>query len=218
MIVDAWLTSLMVKPPVILGRRLKPFSLAHSLILDRLENPFWVGGKRGPEHFFEVLEVCANNLEGNRARMYAKPRRFRRWVAAKFRKVKDADIDALNNYIVDHTACCARESSGGAGRDMASPWEFRVATYLIEYGFPEERAWNMPFNLARCYFDAREEMNGDETLVPFGEECAVDLITRANELMQAGHTKEADELYAKAQRIFDEKNNARRALEQAVKP
>jgi hypothetical protein len=215
--VDAWLTALMVTPPTVLGRRLKPFSLAHSLILERAGNTFWVGGEKTVEDFFQAVDVCARDLQENRERINEPQRRMKRWIARTFRKASAADVQKFAAYIQDHATCCARESTGGASRDMASPWQFRIAAYLIERGFAEERAWNMPLNLARCYFDANEEMNGDNTLVPAFEESAADLIVKADELMKAGECKAADVLYGRAQEIFDRRNNARKALEESLK-
>lgn len=206
--VDAWLTSLMVSPPVILGRRLKPFSLAHSFLLERAGNPFWTAGERSAEHFFEALEICAHDLDGNRARLAGGVgRKFKRWVASKFRKVGERDVLAFVQYMDDHTACHPRESV--SGRDMKTPWQFRLVADLVSRGFSEDRAWNMPLGLARCYYDARAEMDGDETLLSESSADAYELIAKANKLMEAGQIKEADELYAVAQAEFDRRNRAR---------
>lgn len=211
--VDAWLTSLMVTPPVILGRRLKPFSLAHSFILERAANPFWIGGERGPEHFFEALEICSHDLEENRARIASKSdNKFKRWVAKHFRKVSARDVEMFVQYMDDHLACHSRESSGG--REMHSPWQFRLVADLVARGFSEERAWNMPLNLARCYYDARAEMEGDDTLLSEDSADAYELIAKANKLMEAGNVKEADELYGIAQAEFDRRNRARQSVKE----
>ena len=212
--VDAWLTSLMVTPPVILGRRLKPFSLAHSFILERAGNPFWIGGERGPEHFFEALEICSRDLEENRARIAGKPdNKFKRWVVKYFRKVAAKDVATFAQYLDDHLACHPRES-GGSGRELHSPWQFRLVTDLVARGFTEERAWNMPLNLARCYYDARAEMDGDDSLLDVNSVDAYELIARANKLMEDGNIKEADELYGIAQAEFDRRNRAQQTVKE----
>ena len=215
--VDAWLTALMVTPPTVLGRRLQPFSLAHSLILERVENPFWIGGEKSIDGFYQAVDICARDLQGNRERVNESGRTFKKWVTRTFRKASVDDVERFANYISDHATCCAREYSAGASRDMASPWQFRIVSYLVERGFTDERAWNMPLNLARCYYDANEEMNGDTSLVPSFEESAADLIARANQLMESGEREQADALYGRAQEIFDKRNNARKALEESLK-
>ena len=212
--VDAWLTALMVTPPVILGRRMQPFSLAHSFILERAGNPFWVGGERGPEHFFEALEICSLDLQGNRARVAKNVgRSFKRWVAKYFRKVTADDVARFAQYLDDYLACHPRES-GGSGRELHSPWQFRIVADLVASGLGEERAWNMPLNLARCYYDARAELDGDDTLLDQNSVDAYELIARANNLMENGNIKEADELYGIAQAEFDRRNRAQQTVKE----
>lgn len=213
--VDAWLTSLMVTPPVILGRRLRPFSLTHSFLLERAGNPFWVGGPRDAEHFFEAVDICAHDLESNRERIAGKVGwKFSRWVAKSFRKLNAREVETFARYMDDHLTCCPRESS--SGREMVSPWQFRLVVDLVRNGFSESAAWNMPLNLARCYYDARAEMDGDDTLVRDETADAYELIARANKLMEEGNTKEADELYGIAQAEFDRRNHARERMKEIV--
>jgi len=210
---DAWLSSLLCRPPKILGRRLQPFSLAHSFILERAENPYWCGGDKTAAHFFEAVDICARALDENAAHFNGgKVRTFKKWAAKFLRKVNAEEVIAFTSYLNNFAECPPRDNKGG-GRAMVSPWQFRIVGWLVAHGFAEDRAWNMPLNLAMCYFGAANEMEGDESLIEQWREDAYEMIARGNELELAGNKEEAEALYAKAQGIFNERNGATKNLE-----
>jgi hypothetical protein len=218
---DAWLTSLLCRPPKILGRRLLPFSLAHSFILERAGNGYWGGGEKTPAHFFECVDICSRDWSGNAERFGGKfsAWNFRRWVARHVRKLSPAHVESLESYIADYAETPERKG-GESGRAMVSPWQFRVVGWLVANGHTEDRAWNMPLNLALCYFHASREFEGDESLqekLPEWQEQAYELIAIANKLSADGRKEDADKLYAYAQAEFNAHNGAQKAVMELTK-
>lgn len=214
---DVWLTALLKMPPVILDRRLQPFSMSHAVILEAAKNPYWMGGDLTGPALVEAVDICSRTWEENQ-RFYDSPlkarlRQLRRFALRAFTRHKISASDDFLAYIQDYSASTTREDMGG-GRDMVSPWQWRVACHLIERGFSESEAWNMPMNRARCYYDAADEMEGAENLVNEEAASTYELIARANHLVEIGKADEAEPLYAEAQRQFDE----RRGVKTTVAP
>lgn len=203
---DVWLTALLKQPPRIMGRQLLAFSLSHSFILERAGNPYWASGACTGAALVEALDICSRTWEENAA-WFDRPKfRGLKRLALAFHRKQSATAHAeFVAYLNDYAASTTREQSG-EGRDMVSPWQFRIAAFLIAHGFTESQAWNMPMVRALCYFDAHDELEGATNLVEEDTASNYGMIAEANRLAAAGMLAEADKLYAEAQRKFDEKN------------
>lgn len=51
------------EPVVLLGQRLHPFSIGHTIILERFENPFVMGGRADVIDLFTGIMVCCNEYD-----------------------------------------------------------------------------------------------------------------------------------------------------------
>jgi hypothetical protein len=51
------------EPVVLLGQRLHPFSIGHTIILERFENPFVMGGRADVVDLFTGIMVCCNEYD-----------------------------------------------------------------------------------------------------------------------------------------------------------
>ena len=203
----AWITALLQRPPVIYGRRLHPFSLSHSMILEEARNPLWCGGEIRVDALIEAVDVCSRTWEEN-AEWFDKVnrRKIRSFSLRCLTRYRFADAYArFKVYIDDATACSSREVSG-EGRLLVSPHQYRVVVFLMSLGWSESRAWNAPFGRARCYYDAHDEAHNGAILLDDAQEDAYSLIARGNELAEVGRTEQAAELYARAQEIFARKD------------
>ena len=212
----SWLASMLCRAPCIMGRELQPFSLAHSFILERAENPYWIGGEKRAEHFFEAVDICSRTWEQN-IEAFSKPRykAFRKWAASKIYKTKAEDVDAFITYLENFSGLPEREGSGD-GEELVSPYQFRLVTWLMSKGITESRAWNMPFSLAFCYFYSNAEREGDKSLVPEWKADANEVMQIANKLLDSGEKEKADKLYAYVQDEFNRHRGAKDALKAAT--
>lgn len=218
---NVWLTALLARPPAILGRRLAPFSLAQSLILHAAGNPYWFGRECKPDDLVEAVMVCSRTWEQNAERFAANGRREARRLAARmfFRREFHKAHEALSQYLNDVCDVMAREIpvGSGEGKELVAPWQYRVVAFLMRHGMTESQAWNCPINRARCYLDAVCEEEGFVTLCDGEQENAYAMIAQANAFREAGKNDEANELYDRAQALFDRKNGATDALRKVIK-
>jgi len=51
------------EPVVLLGQRLHPFSIGHSILLERFENPFVMGGRADVIDLFTGILICCNEYD-----------------------------------------------------------------------------------------------------------------------------------------------------------
>jgi hypothetical protein len=162
---DAWLQSVLASAPVICGRRLLPFSLAHSLALRRLKSPLAVGGDADFSDLILALEICSRSFV-ELPELIASPA-FVRTVARKSHRWFyrfDTALSSFNNYRANFTATPPRKQSKGS--KIKAPVEFYLATMLMtEFHFSEAAAWNCAFGRACCYSATWAERQGDDTIL-----------------------------------------------------
>lgn len=165
------------------GKTLKPFSLLHSAQLDALESPLWAkDGEVTPEDIKIAAQICAAD----------KP-------LIDFEKIKGRWDDAkeLRTWF-EYVALCAANpmlrdrGDGWCALELGAPGELIVASYLMEHlGLSEERAWSMPYGLARWYFETvREQKDGAASIL--SEELAREL-DAMNTPEAKAHRKQRDE-------------------------
>jgi hypothetical protein len=201
---DVWLTALLKSPPAIYGRQLTPLSLAHASILASAGNAYWCGGEVCRASLIEAVDICSRTWEQN-SRWIARPRlaSLKRLAFVGYRSRFETASAAFESYLTDYMASPLRDVRGEFRR-MATPWPWRLAIFLIDRGFSESQAWNMPVCRARCYFDAHDEMNGADNMIEREREEAYDMIAEANKLDAAGRKDEAAALYDAAQKKLNE--------------
>jgi len=177
---DVWFKSLFLDAPVIFGKRLLPFSLAHHFILRVFKNAYVVGGTPDDGDLLSAIHICSRTWEQNQATVLGKDSvlilRTWAWTCSRigtttahesfltylkdFQDVPDhaeiIDVPAINEgeTIVELKAC-----------KVVAPTEFHlVHTLMSKYGMSESEAWNMPLNRAQCYYDTDKEAVGESTL------------------------------------------------------
>ena len=175
---DLFFQSIMAQPPVICGRRLLPFSIAHEYILKRIESPYIVGGPVTKQDVLAAIDICAHGWQDNAARLFGgvpPVASWRTW-ARRWRRVPLSTADrSLRRYMDDYSAVPEHWSAGGDGDGVRAPWEFHLARILMQHcGMSEAEAWDCPLSRARCYADTLAEANGDKTLVSEAEQAIID--------------------------------------------
>lgn len=216
---DVWLKALFATPPCIYGRQLLPFSLSHSLMLDGLASPYWRGGNATADDLCAAIDVCSRNWRENAVWLaHSDNPRVRRSLsalktAARLLGHEKADA-AFRAYINDHMDFPPREVRG-PGRQMASPWQWRVASWLLRGGMSEDEIWNMPCARAVAYLDASNESEGDDSLVDEADASVADMIARANALAKTDPDA-ATKLWADATAILESRNAAAAKLRRLI--
>lgn len=170
---DVWFKALMAVPPVICGRQLLPFSVAHSYILASLGNPYADDGPGTREALMSAIEVCSHTWEQNRERLIREPPIAEwLWWSWRWRRMDFKTADAsFRQYVRDFTACPGHWSSSADSDTIKSPWQYHVVRALMDScGMRESESWNCPVGRAKCYYDAIGEANGDKSLVSQDEE------------------------------------------------
>jgi hypothetical protein len=165
---DIFFKAIFLRPPLICGKQLRPFSLAHEYFLEYVQNPYLVGGKTSKEKLLEAILVCSMTYS-EIAEYICKPKVLNvaiwalRWRMHNLKVAGESFLVYLDDYF-DTPEHWIKENSSGEG--YASPWQYHIVRILCDkYNCTLDDAWNMPVNLARCYYDVHCESGGDESII-----------------------------------------------------
>jgi hypothetical protein len=88
-----------------------------------------------------------------------------------FRKLRRKKWDVLHAACTEYVSTCMRTVSRwqkSTSKPCAVPLCWHLVSYLVEgQPYPDAyvAAWNMPFAVAKCLYDAKSEMNGDDSIM-----------------------------------------------------
>jgi hypothetical protein len=167
---DVWFQALFLQPPAICGVKLKPFSLGHEFILRYLGNPYIVGGEVSKVDLLAAILICSKTFEDCRSDLIYNPKPFRwalwsLWCRCCNLKREEAEFIQYvsDSFLVPEHFNKDSDHHGS----FAAPWEMHAVHILCkEYRCSLNQAWDMPVNLARCYYDVWGESKGDNSIVP----------------------------------------------------
>jgi hypothetical protein len=167
---EKFLSSVFATPPVILGRQLKPFCCGHAVVLAGLNSPFIIGGELTVVELYIAVWVCSHTYE----ELQVKFLKDTNSVSGEFAEFVSKSIDdcsfaatniAFQSYLSEHLKAPDKWKRSDA-KSAKAPWPLIIATRLMkELKFTEEKAWNMPMQMALWYFAAISEFNGDDSLI-----------------------------------------------------
>lgn len=200
--VDSWTQAVYVAAPVICGRRLLPFSLAHSMLLRAIGNPYaYRGVEATREELLAAVLICSRTREENRAALFAGGQRagaLLRW-SWRWRKMSLATADAsFRQYIKDHTRFAPHHELAEApdAHEPAAPFEFHLHRHLcVNEGMGDEEAWNCGMGYARHLFDCWAESQGSKSLMSEYDQRMQELNKAMNAAHAAGNATERDRLF-----------------------
>ena len=145
---DAWLS----QPPLILGVRLRPFSLGHWLILEALDNS-WLPDMPGPQTALDLamlVNVCARSFDEAREWLWADNRDELKTTASDLAGVWPRLEDAaplVEKYM--RLSCAAPEFWRTPGETAGKcPACLGLAAAMMKLGKTEAEAWDTPFGCA----------------------------------------------------------------------
>jgi len=158
----------LIRPGVILRKKMQDFTVGHAFLLEALESPFMLGGM---VHFNDlVVAALICSMPFSKAREYLMRPLFKmqrdvqRWALwCRFCRLDaDEEMAAFKNYIsayVDSPEPWKKQ--GKASKESAIPLSIRMAWVLMER-MTEDEAWNCPMSRALGYYTAYAEYNGQE--------------------------------------------------------
>lgn len=190
-----FIASVFATPPVVLGRKLKPFCCGHASLLDGLESAYIRGGAVNSQELIVAVWICSNTFEVGKHKITEELEELTAecltWGASVgVWNFKEAHA-IFTRYMEDHTRAPERWKKKGSDSSRA-PWPLVVATTLMqELMVSESRAWNMPLQEALWYFAAISERQGDKSLVT-EEDRDRRAIARANRANNEAAIKAAD--------------------------
>jgi len=178
--VSTWLQAA-VLPPLwnVCGVRCRALSLWHAFVLSQTGNPYLFGQPCDRDAACSLLLWCSRGYaEG--ARLFRAPYARRRAVRRIARRLARMDWGEADRAVCDYLAGCMRtpghkrkepKNKGQAPRLVAAPMEWVLADALGGTA----AAWDTPYAVARCRFDARRDAAGeDESLESLEEEARFD--------------------------------------------
>jgi hypothetical protein len=161
---DCHVNAFLIKPGRVLGRKLKPLTLAHYWLLEAVESPYVCG--MAPTYKDTVFAVFLLSMRPPTARwMLMRPRLMRLVFSTwgHFNKSLNivGDMRAFQEYWDAYTARPNAYESAGKSRASCLPTSIKLAWALMgKVG--ERRAWSLPLPLALAYYTAEAEWNGTE--------------------------------------------------------
>lgn len=190
----AWYKGLVFQPPVIFGRRLKPFSLAHSMTLEELRNPYVMTLNPDPcaGALHLALWICTlSGAEIGRKLYGGRFPAFR--LALRGWWYRNADLRDAHEAFVAYLKDCADRPERAVPCDLGgkekkrtyikAPWQYHMVRTLCKvYGMDYERAWDCPVMLASCLHAADMEAEGDDSLIDRNEEATIDRLRAEGKL------------------------------------
>jgi hypothetical protein len=170
---DAFFQAICCQPVTVFGRKLKPFSLSHSYLLEGLENPWPKYGEGSKSALIHAVWVCSHDHETN-VEQVLRPPLFRMFLAGLMARRYDyaTERKVFLRYMADYMEIPDHwYSDTGSSKGFRAPWQFHFVMGLTQHcGMVLRDAWNTPVALARCWYDVWAEKQGDDSLVSVREQ------------------------------------------------
>lgn len=167
---DAYRCAVMAECPMVLGRRLLPFSLWHAFALEAFDSPYANG--TAPNHADVVLAawICSRGFEDAQDCLRTKREEMlaecKAWGAAVgIDDVRNA-ASAIAQYIADHVKSPPKIQT--AGSELSIPWPLAYFWKLSNGKLDREtvvQTWDMPVPWAVAYVSASAIAAGDDTFM-----------------------------------------------------
>lgn len=170
--IDVFNNALFTPAPKILGKQLRPYSLAHHFALKALKNPVVLNEDWNRSDLLSAAWVCRMTFAEIRDKVFS----------------NEPDVDEIQEWSKDmaeydlgmwdqaHTAFIQYINAFSEvpehmhekkPKPLKHPWEFVVVVEICKNGLAKcaEDVWNMPCGLAHCYYSAIGETYGDDSLI-----------------------------------------------------
>lgn len=175
--VETFLQSVIAQPPVILTRRLRPFSVGHFTLLRALDSPFALGGTVHLKDALLALEICSRSFEDARAWLHeATLESVARESAEQGKRSGPVDLHDLvgriDKYMRLYTSVPKFWRSGQESQSKLPESLILVSVLMGKCGMSESAAWSCPYGMAVWYVTAANERG--EAIVSEDEQYVID--------------------------------------------
>jgi len=152
--------------PVVMGLRLLPYSVGHSLVLHRIGSPLVVGGPVGRADLMTAVLICSQPVQESLAAIYSPIRNLalKAWTWKVKRLSFDAELDKWNEWMAGQSTAPEILMKQGNARQLSMPWPERMLACCLEIGLEEDTVLAMPIGDAERLVLARAETHGDVEL------------------------------------------------------
>ena len=173
-----WQSSCIPNKWDVAGVEVFSLSLWHLFALEQIGNAYVCGGIPDRDSAASLLLFAETDMAGGR-RLLLEPYRRARKMRRMYRRLRHSAWADLHLACEDFVKSCLRSpdhwEDDKKGGTLSAPYQFHMVRCLCaEYGMPLADAWNMPYAMARCYFDAWQESQGDKTLVSSKAQSLID--------------------------------------------
>lgn len=152
--------------PIVMGLRLVPYSVGHSLVLHRIGSPLVAGGPVGRADLMEAVLVCSQPVKESLKAMRSPLRGLVIWLWSKrTRKLSfDSEFEKWNAWMAGQSTAPEILSKPGNGRKLSMPWPERMLACCMDIGLQEDTVMSMPIGDAERLVLARAETHGEVEL------------------------------------------------------
>lgn len=170
----------------ICGVSVPALSVWHTFALEQVGNRFLLSLPADRDDAASLLMFARCDYRGGR-RIILRQHHRMRLMARIGRKVQRVPWPEMHAACTDYVESCTRATSRwqrGDTKPCAVPYQWHIVHRLCaDYGYTLDAAWNAPYALARCLYDAGAEAAGDDSI----------LSVRAQEMEDNWPKYEADE-------------------------
>lgn len=163
----------------VLGKKLKPFSLWHALLLEAIQSPIWMGkGSLTLPDLYSAVAICSNEwpkftLKAGTLTILCNT--FLR--GERLEKESKKLVAYFNDYNSVPMLWTADKTDKKEAPKCPLPMALDLVAWLVRHGFGEARSWNMPIGLAHWYYIACAKQRGSEIdLVSPEEQIVIDRV------------------------------------------
>jgi len=179
----AFIQPMSYSPPIILGRRLRPFSCWHGLVLDASASTYLLGGQRAVSDLLFGIWVCSHDFADGfdaasdlrAVNRWGRSQRKRWWRPA-------ADLGAAAVLFDEHirlSLTAPDRWQDGAGTPLRAPLWWHLALFAREtLHCSESEAWDFPLSRLICYRDCKAESEGGKDLMTDDEAKGIRLLEK----------------------------------------
>lgn len=204
--VSPWFQAVMVTPPRICGRRLRPYSIGHEMILSEIASPYVCGGEATARDTMLALQVCSRTVDDCREWLRSGGPSSRRleWWAMRWARHMATAGESFRVYLADYgnLPAIVQTGEGERARLAGSPW-WHMVRIMCEHFAPliaqYPTVWDVPKPIAICAVDCWAESTGNATLASENEATILSVVQQAQDLMAAGKHAEAAKLFERAE-------------------
>ena len=150
------------------GFDLPSLSVWHVFALEQLGNHYLCGGPRDKDDVANLILFAGGDMDQGRRLMLSQAHRSRQVIQA-YRRLRGQPFSELDAACLDYVESCTRTPSRYESKDAkpcAAPYQWHILRAVCEnYNLTPDHVWNMPYAMAKCYYDVAAEHNGDTKIL-----------------------------------------------------